>query len=54
MYAYIPDSRRISEPTWLSDFTIVCVCSAVGLMLTGLLFAAGFGGEIGQALIAAG
>jgi hypothetical protein len=30
------------------DFHVVCLWSALGLTLTGLLFALGFGGEIGQ------
>jgi hypothetical protein len=31
-----------------ADFYVVCLWSALGLTLTGLLFALGLGGEIGQ------
>ena len=31
-----------------ADFRVVCLWSALGLTLTGLLFALGLGGEIGQ------
>jgi hypothetical protein len=36
------------------DFRVVCLWSALGLTLTGLLFALGSGGEIGQILALAG
>ena len=43
------------EPLGASaDFCIVCLWSALGLTLTGLLFALGFGAEIGQILAIAG
>jgi len=42
---------RQSIPT---DFRVVCLWSALGLTLTALLYAMGFGPEIGQALMAAG
>jgi hypothetical protein len=37
-----------------ADFCIVCLWSALGLTLTGLLFALGWGAEIGQILAMAG
>ena len=37
-----------------ADFCIVCLWSALGLTLTGLLFALGLGAEIGQILAMAG
>jgi hypothetical protein len=37
-----------------ADFHVVCLWSALGLTLTGLLFALGLGGEIGQILAMAG
>ena len=37
-----------------ADFCIVCLWSALGLTLTGLLFALGLGAEIGQILAVAG
>jgi hypothetical protein len=37
-----------------ADFCIVCLWSALGLTLTGLLFALGFGAEIGEILAMAG
>ena len=37
-----------------ADFCVVCLWSALGLTLTGLLFALGFGAEIGQVLALAG
>jgi len=36
------------------DFVVVCLGSMLGLALTGLVCALGFGIEIGQALIIAG
>ena len=44
-----------SEPRMgAADFCIVCLWSALGLTLTGLLFALGLGAEIGQILAMAG
>jgi hypothetical protein len=37
-----------------ADFHVVCLWSALGLTLTGLLFALGLGSEIGQILAMAG
>ena len=37
-----------------ADFCIACLWSALGLTLTGLLFALGLGAEIGQILAMAG
>jgi hypothetical protein len=37
-----------------ADFRVVCLWSALGLTLTGLLFAFGLGGEIGQITVMAG
>jgi hypothetical protein len=37
-----------------ADFCVVCLWSALGLTLTGLLFALGLGAEIGQSLAMAG
>lgn len=37
-----------------TEFSVLCLWSVVGLTLTGLLFAMGFGGEIAQALTVAG
>jgi hypothetical protein len=37
-----------------ADFCIACLWSALGLTLTGLLFAFGMGAEIGQILAMAG
>jgi hypothetical protein len=37
-----------------ADLLVACLCAAFGLLLTGLFFAAGFGAEIGQTLMAAG
>jgi hypothetical protein len=36
-----------------ADFRIVCLWSALGLALTGVFFALGFGAEIGQILAVA-
>lgn len=36
------------------DFSIVCLWTAVGLVLTALVFTLGFGAEVGQALAVAG
>jgi hypothetical protein len=36
-----------------ADFRIACLWSALGLILTGLFFALGFGAEIGQILAVA-
>ncbi len=40
--------------TAYTELCLLCLWSVVGLTLTGLLFAIGFGVEIGQALIVAG
>jgi hypothetical protein len=40
--------------TAYAELLLLCLWSAVGLKLTGLLFAMGFGVEIGQALMVAG
>jgi hypothetical protein len=45
----IPFGRRVS-----ADFRIACLWSALGLTLTGLFFALGFGAEFGQILVMAG
>ena len=37
-----------------ADLRVVCQWSALGLALSGLMLAAGFGAEIGQALMAIG
>jgi hypothetical protein len=37
-----------------ADVRVICLWSAFGLALTGLLFALGFGAELGQAVAAAG
>jgi hypothetical protein len=37
-----------------AEFHVVCMWSALGLTLTGLLFALGLGGEIAQILATAG
>jgi hypothetical protein len=37
-----------------ADVRVVCLWTAFGLALTGLLFAMGFSAEFGQALMAAG
>jgi hypothetical protein len=37
-----------------ADFHVACLWSALGLTLTGLLFAGGFGAQIGQILAMAG
>jgi hypothetical protein len=37
-----------------ADVHVLCLWSAFGLAVTGLLFAMGFGAEIGLALMAAG
>jgi hypothetical protein len=42
------------EPGTSADFRVVCLWSAFGLMLTGLLLALGSGAEIGQILAMAG
>ena len=49
--AYAPFRCGATIP---ADLRVVCLCAAFGLVLTGLLFAAGFGAEIGQTLMAAG
>jgi hypothetical protein len=52
-YAY---STRGLEPRMgaSAEFHLVCLWSALGLTLTGLLFALGLDGEIGQILAVAG
>lgn len=40
--------------TAFTELSLLCLWSVVGLVLTGLLFAMGFGAEIGQALMLAG
>lgn len=48
-------SRIVSERATISvDFLVVCLWSIVGLLLTDLVFALGFEGEMGQALALAG
>jgi hypothetical protein len=51
-----PTPFRIAPPGMgvSADFHIACLWSALGLTLTGLLFALGFGAEIGQILAMAG
>jgi hypothetical protein len=46
-----PSSYRASIPT---DLHIVCLWSALGLTLSGLMFVTDFAAEIVQALVAAG
>jgi hypothetical protein len=42
------------DTTSRADVTVVYLWSLIGLAVTGLFFALGFGAEIGQALAAAG
>ena len=52
---FLPRFRIARPGTGASgDFSIVCLCSALGLTLTGLLFALGLGPEIGQILAMTG
>jgi hypothetical protein len=50
-YSTFPPEPRMGAS---ADFQVVCLWSALGLTLTGLLFALGLGGEIGPILAAAG
>jgi hypothetical protein len=53
--AYAYSTFRVESPTGASaDLHIACLWSALGLILTGLLFARGLGAEIGQLLAMAG
>lgn len=45
------NSDRVTFPV---DFAVVCLSSVIGLLLTALALALGFGAEIGQALSLAG
>jgi hypothetical protein len=47
-------SRRASEGTIPSDLIILFLWSMCGLALNGLLFVAGYGAEIAEALAVAG
>jgi hypothetical protein len=48
-------SRNIPERTVVPvELAIVCLWSALGLVVTALAFAVGFGVEVGQLLAAAG
>lgn len=46
--------RALPRSTVAADLRVVCLWSALGLTLTALMFAAGFGAEIATALAAAG
>jgi len=54
MNAHVVDSWQAPTATIPRDFTILCLWSAFGIALSGLLFIAGLGSEITQALAAAG
>jgi hypothetical protein len=44
----------LHRSTIAADLRVVCLWSALGLTLSCLMFIAGFGAEIGQALMASG
>jgi hypothetical protein len=52
----LPTAERAFQcgTTISADLRVVCLCSAFGLVLSGLFFAAGFGAEIARTLMAAG
>jgi hypothetical protein len=48
-------ARNIPKRTLIpADLAIVCLWSALGLLLTAIILAPGFGVEVGQALVMAG
>jgi hypothetical protein len=49
----IRSTRQARDNYWINAI-LLCMWSVVGLALTGLSFALGFGAQVGQALAAAG